>query len=142
MEGHCSNIHPIGPLFTTFLNLRLLDVKAKNIEEFRTIPLAPIEARFAKVFPGRLGRFSDGSREIILRYITRASNKLLPAAVCFRAFGYDVRELPPRGENGQAPWGCFTAEKQGEKLLVRMRIEDHRGNSWDDESAWYWALCL
>src|SRR4051794_38007133 len=60
----------------------------------RPLPLTALEERFADNFPGRLGRFSDGEREIILRWVTRETRTLHPAADCFKASGYELTHMP------------------------------------------------
>ena len=100
----------------------------------RELPLSEREARFAEGFPGRIGRFTDGRREIVLRWVAEETRMLHPAADCFEGLGYAVRRLPP--EDG---WGRFEASKGDEFLLVRERIADESGGAWTDVSAWYWA---
>src|SRR5688500_6271051 len=60
----------------------------------RVLPLSEIEQRFALSFPGRIGRFSDGQRELIVRWISTPTRKLHPAADCFKGSGYSVKPLP------------------------------------------------
>jgi hypothetical protein len=48
------------------------------------LPLTPREAGFTQDFPGRVGRFSDGQREIIIRWVGAPTRRLHPAADCFR----------------------------------------------------------
>jgi hypothetical protein len=101
-------------------------------------PLSLVEQRFAESFPGRIGRFSDGGREVILRWITVPTRKLHPAWDCFRGSGYHVKPLPLESADG-GMWGAFTAERGTQQLLVREVITDDHGNRWTDVSGWYWA---
>lgn len=107
----------------------------------RELPLTSLERRFERGFPGRIGRFTDGQREIVLRWVGAESRKLHPAADCFKANGYRVvpRPLVIRGDER---WSSFIAERGGEKLVVLERIHDGKGGQWSDFSAWYWATLL
>jgi len=105
----------------------------------RMLPLGPIEQRFAEDFPGRIARFSDGEREIVIRWVSQETRKLHPASDCFRGSGYSVKPQPLAIDNDGARWGTFIASRGGEKLTVRERIYDAAGNQWTDVSAWYWS---
>lgn len=102
------------------------------------LPLSERERRFGSDFPGRIARFTDGNREVIVRWVTEATRKLHPASDCFEGIGYRVRPLPLRVDEAGARWGGFTATRGGEKLRVYERIYSETG-SWTDVSAWYWA---
>ena len=54
------------------------------------LPLTPRETAFGQDFPGRVGRFSDGRREIIIRWVGAPTRRLHSAADCFRGSGYAV----------------------------------------------------
>jgi hypothetical protein len=103
------------------------------------LPLTALEQRFAENFPGRIGRFSDGQREIIIRWVTHETRKLHPAADCFRGSGYEVQALPMKLANEGERWGRFRAKKQGASMLIGERIFNHQGQQWTDVSAWYWS---
>jgi exosortase/archaeosortase family protein len=64
--------------------------------EIKKLPLSERESYFLEDFPGHIGRFSDGKREIIIRYVWEATRKLHPASDCFRATGYSTKPLPLR----------------------------------------------
>ncbi len=98
------------------------------------LPLSDREASFAEGFPGRVGRFGAGGREVVMRWVSEETRMLHPAADCFEGLGYTTRRL-----TDAAGWGRFEAAKDGERLLVRERIFDETGGSWTDVSAWYWA---
>jgi len=102
------------------------------------LPLGERDRRFADDFPGQIGRFSDGAREIILRHTTRATRRLHPASDCLRASGFAIDPLPARrGPDGRT-WGCFAARKPPDALRVCEQVRDAAGRSWPDPSAWYW----
>ena len=103
------------------------------------LSLTALEKRFGASFPGRVGRFSDGEREIILRWVPQETRKLHPAAECFRAAGYELTPQPMEVDAQRIRWGRFLARRGGTKLVVRERLHDADGNSWTDVSAWYWA---
>lgn len=102
------------------------------------LPLSEREQYFAADFPGKIGRFTDGEREIVLRWVSTASRKLHPASDCYRGSGYSVTNLPIVREQDGAQWGCFRAERQAHDTRVCERIYDNAGNSWSDTSSWFW----
>jgi hypothetical protein len=103
------------------------------------LPLSEREKRFIGEFPGRIARFTDGEREIIIRWITNETRKLHPSADCFKALGYTLHPMPIRVAAEGSRWSSFEALRGNEKLRVYERIYDQDGNSWVDVSAWYWA---
>ena len=103
------------------------------------LPLSERERRFGSDFPGRIARFTDGQREVIIRWVTEPTRKLHPASDCFEGIGYRVQPIPLRVDETGARWGGFTATRGGEKLRVYERIYADGGGSWTDVSAWYWA---
>ena len=104
----------------------------------RPLPLTALEERFADNFPGRLGRFSDGEREIILRWVARETRRLHPAADCFKASGYELTHMPIEVDAQGVSWGKFLARRGGTTVSVRERLYDD-GQSFSDVSSWYWA---
>jgi hypothetical protein len=104
-----------------------------------TLSLGAREERFAADFPGRIGRFSDGEREIVIRWVSRETRKLHAASDCFRGIGYSITPRPLAVDKDGARWGTFVARRGEERLDVRERIYDAHGNQWTDVSAWYWA---
>ena len=104
-----------------------------------SLPLTALEKRFEENFPGRIGRFSDGEREIILRWVSQETRKLHPAIDCFKGSGYAVTPQPIEVDSSGTRWGSFRAVRSAEKISVRERIYDAAGNKWTDVSAWYWA---
>jgi hypothetical protein len=103
---------------------------------------APEDALLARRFPGRVARFSDGRRQIVLRQVAAATRRLHPARDCFRAVGYDIAPAPMRLASGRGPASCFLARRSGRTLRVCERIEGPDGRSWPDISSWYWAALL
>jgi hypothetical protein len=108
------------------------------------LPLSEREARFAEGFPGRIGRFTDGSREVIIRWVEEPTRKLHPAADCFDGVGYEVRPMPAQVDEGGALWGRFEAVRDGERVVVRERVFEvpTGGAGSADVSEWYWAAVL
>ncbi len=110
----------------------------------RPLPLSALEQQFQTGFPGKIGRFSDGQREIILRWITHGNRRLHPAADCFKANGYTL-QTRPMITKGTARWSRFLATHGthgSTRLLVSERIIDGAGGQWSDTSAWFWATQL
>jgi hypothetical protein len=109
--------------------------EARTLHE---LPLTEQEQRFATEFPGRIGRFTDGRREIVMRWVTGATRKLHPAADCFRGSGYAVEPTPIETIHGGS-WGTFDAQRKGVRMHVREAIVAADGQRWTDASSWYWA---
>ncbi len=118
----------------------------------RPLALTPPETRFAGTFPGTMARFTDGSREILFRRVTRPTRKLHPASDCLRASGYTVTPLPAETAGPGRTWSRLAATRKGERLEVRELVVagdgtaagtsalEGAGNAetWTDVSAWYW----
>jgi hypothetical protein len=102
------------------------------------MPLTPRENSFVRDFPGRVGRFSDGQREIIMRWVDAPTRRLHSAADCFRGIGYGITPLPVRKDGSGAAMSCFRAGHGGDAIAVCELIRDERGGIWPDVSAWYW----
>ena len=97
------------------------------------------ERSFIEGFPGQTAHFSDGRREIIMRYTERATRKMLPAAQCFREAGFRISPLEGYTDAKGRTWSMFEAEKFGESLRVSERVTDRRGREWPRVNSWYWA---
>lgn len=102
-------------------------------------PLTQLELRFATDFPGKIGRFTDGKREIIIRWVTEPTRKMHFASDCFQGLGYTVKPLAVHRDEHGLLWASFAATKGNEKLRVHERIHNDAGESWTDVSAWYWS---
>jgi len=105
------------------------------------LPLTRLEESLQRDFPGRVGRFTDGHREIILRWVTQETRKLHASSDCFKANGYQV-EAMAIASTGKQRWSRFTASRGANRLQVAERIHDQDGGQWSDVSAWYWAALL
>ena len=111
-------------------------------EPIRDVPLSERELRFNGRFPGRIAKFTDGRRDLILRWVSQATRQLHGSADCFRGLGYTVTAQPAIIDARRATWSCFIAERGAHRLLVRERITDEQGRAWTDVSAWYWSAML
>ncbi len=105
----------------------------------RDLGLSERERFFLEDFPGQIGRFSDGNREIVIRRVTEATRKLHPASDRLEAVGYSTTPLPVKLDEAGKRWACFSAVKSDERLRVCERIEDDQGGAWTDVSSWYWS---
>ena len=102
------------------------------------MPLTPRENSFVRDFPGRVGRFSDGRHEIIIRFVDAPTRRLHSAADCFRGIGYSITPMPVRKDASGAAMSCFRAGHGGDAIAVCELIRDVSGSTWPDVSAWYW----
>jgi hypothetical protein len=102
------------------------------------LPLTETERRFSDGFPGRVGRFTDGEREIIMRWVLQPTRKLHPAADCFKGIGYTIRPLPIEVVAG-ANWSAFEAHRENSRLHIREIVIGSDHESWTDMSTWYWS---
>ncbi len=107
--------------------------------KLKELGLSEREIYFLQDFPGKIGRFTDGRREIIIRFVTEATRKLHPAKDCFAATGYQTQPLPLKIDDEGKRWACFSAKKRTESLRVCERITADSGSEWTDVSAWYWS---
>lgn len=106
------------------------------------LPVTAQERGFIQGFPGKIGRFSAGSREIIIRYVERPTRRLHPSADCLRGSGYRVSTQPVRRDGDGRLWGCVLAVRDGERYRVCEHIHDETGNGWYDVSSWFWTVVL
>ncbi|MEQ1717960.1 MAG: hypothetical protein ABL907_18630 [Hyphomicrobium sp.] len=106
------------------------------------LPLTPREQTFVRDFPGRIGRFSDGRREIILRWVAEPTRRLHPASDCFRGSGYRIKALPLKRDAAGTLMSCFSAARGGEHMRVCEAVRGDGGQSWPDVSSWYWTTML
>jgi hypothetical protein len=115
------------------------------------VPLSAREQRFDTGFPGQVARFTDGQREIIVRWVTQETRKLHPSTDCLKGVGYTIQPLPLWTDPAGNRWGCALAQRGAETLRVCERIAAHlepdialpQGAEvragWADVSSWYWA---
>lgn len=101
-------------------------------------PLTEQEAAFNTAFPGRIGRFTNGGRVVILRWVCHPTHRIHSSADCLRSAGYQTTyEAMVASPDGD--WSAFTAAHNGTMLQIRERCHDETGNSWPDVSSWFWA---
>lgn len=100
------------------------------------------ERVFLHGFPGSMARFTDGERDIVLRWVTRATRQLHPATDCYRALGYKVSDARIVTDEDHTQWRCFAARRDGDAKQVCEQLQDRDGRRWTDVSAWYWSAAL
>ncbi|GHU19529.1 hypothetical protein FACS189475_06900 [Betaproteobacteria bacterium] len=112
-------------------------------QSLRPLALSDVEQRFAQGFPGKIARLTNGRETLIWRHVMRPTRMLHPAADCYRALGWRIRDeqLEQVKNAGQSErWRCFIAGKGQENTLrVCEHIKDSAGQGFTDASAWYWA---
>jgi exosortase/archaeosortase family protein len=106
------------------------------------IQLSGVTARFAEGFPGKIAVFSVSDTRVVYRWLPQPTRQLHPASNCYKAGGYEINWLPAYTDNENQKWTQFEATKGSEKLQVRERLYDEKGQSWTDVSSWYWAAML
>lgn len=106
------------------------------------IPPAAEDARLALDFPGRIARFTDGRRQIVMRSVRSATRQLHPARDCFQAIGYEIRPAPMQPLAGGGFASCFEASRNGARFRVCEHLRDAAGASFPDASSWYWPALL
>lgn len=99
------------------------------------LPLTPLEESLQRDFPGRVGRFADGRREIVLRWVIQETRKLDASSDCFKANGYRVEAMSNK-RVGDERWSRFVATRGKVRLEVAERIHAADGGQWSDVSAW------
>jgi hypothetical protein len=106
------------------------------------LPLSKREEAFARDFPGRIGRFTDGEREIILRWVAEPTRRLHPASDCFRGSGYKTTPRNMKRDSSGRLMSCFSATRASETISVCEGVHGLDGQSWPDASSWYWDAIL
>ena len=133
-----SNLETINPVPSQFPGWPS-DYEGKLLTQ---LELTNREEFFVKGFPGKIGRFSDGSRELIIRWVERPTRKLHPAADCFKGIGYYITPKPIQVNELGIKMGCFNASKGSSELTVCEFIEQQDGNNLSDISAWFWGAMM
>lgn len=110
--------------------------------ELKRLPLTEREKRYHKKFPGHIARFTDGEREIVIRWLKKETRRLHPISDCLKGSGYDVTPLPLLIDADGRQWSCVSAKRQGTSMQACEIIFDEDGSSWSDVSSWYWASVL
>jgi hypothetical protein len=98
--------------------------------------------RFQQHFLGQGGKFTDGRRELIFRWVTKGTRQLHSSSDCFRGAGYSISPRSAAFDAQGTRWSCFAAERGRYRLLVRERITDEHGREWTDVSSWFWSVLL
>ncbi|WP_224242993.1 hypothetical protein [Hyalangium gracile] len=103
------------------------------------LPLTELEERFNAGFPGRIARFTDGQRVLVIRWVAVPTRQLHSTEDCFRGLGYSITPATLwRREDGQ-PWQRFIAARGDSRLVVREAITAEPGGRWTDVTEWYWS---
>jgi hypothetical protein len=115
--------------------------------EFEGRPLIPVplpveERRLLGDFPGSVARFTDGERDILLRWVNQPTRRLHPAEDCYRGWGFDVGAANVHADRDGNRWRCFEAVRDGVKRRVCEQIRDTEGVQFTDVSSWYWDATL
>jgi hypothetical protein len=100
------------------------------------------ELAAAKAFPGQIGRFTDGKREVVIRWVQGATRSLHPSSDCMKAMGYSIQPKRVRRDEAGSLWNCFEASKkviETKMFTVCEQVKDDNGNSWSDTSSWFWS---
>jgi hypothetical protein len=108
----------------------------------RETELGEMEKAFERDFPGRMGRFTDGSRSIVLRWVTAPTHRVHSGADCLRSFGWQVEPGDLWRDSEGALWSTWDVSKQGRRMRIREQCRDGQGGRWADVSAWFWAATL
>jgi len=108
----------------------------------RPVPLTARERVFLEGFPGAVARFTDGERDIVMRWVTQPTRRLHPASDCYRGVGYSVATPRIVADASGVQWRCFVATRAGERRDVCESLRDREAGRWTDVSAWYWAAAL
>lgn len=112
-------------------------------DSLRPLALTAVEQRFARRFPGQIGRFAAGDGSVwVLRDVSRPTRTLHPASDCFRGLGWRIEQARPQRDAEARLWRCFVAERAGERVRVCERIVDAGEHGFIDASSWYWAALL
>jgi len=111
-------------------------------KKLKHLPLSKREKSFLGNFPGKLARFSDGHRQIIMRWVTIPTRQLHPAIDCFRGLGFTISNIKISQDSNNHHWRKFTATLNTSKYTVREHIMDANNLVFTDTSSWYWQAML
>jgi hypothetical protein len=103
------------------------------------LPMEERERAFLSGFPGDVGRFTDGDRDIVMRWVTEPTRRLHPAEDCYRGLGFETSSSRIVRDADRTQWRCFTASRGEARREVCEQLQDREGRRWTDVSAWYWA---
>ena len=93
-------------------------------------------------FPGAAARFSDGERDILMRWVMQPTRRLHPAEDCYRGWGFEVATSKIRADRDGRRWRCFEVTREGVTRQVCEQIRDEDGTHYTDVSSWYWDATL
>ena len=115
--------------------------------EFEGRPLVPValtseQSRLLADFPGAAARFSDGERDILVRWVTQPTRRRHPAEDCYRGWGFEVAASKIRSDRDGRHWRCFDVTRDGNTRHVCEQISDSEGKDYTDVSSWYWNATL
>lgn len=115
--------------------------------EFEGRPLTPValtaeQRRLLAEFPGAAARFTDGDRDILMRWVSQPTRRLHPAEDCFRGWGFEVAASKIRVDRDGGRWRCFEVSRDGTTRHVCEQIRDREGADYTDVSSWYWDATL
>jgi len=115
--------------------------------EFEGRPLTPValtaeQSRLLADFPGAAARFSDGERDILMRWVTQPTRRLHPAEDCYRGWGFEDASSKIRADRDGRRWRCFEVTLDGVTRQVCDQIRDGDGANYTDVSSWYWDATL
>ncbi len=108
----------------------------------RETELSSRERDYNRVFPGRMGRFTDGARSIVLRWVTAPTHRVHSGAVCLQAAGGYMKPRDLWRDKNGILWSVWDLEGDAGPVRVRERCYDGQGKSWPDVSSWFWAAVL
>lgn len=111
--------------------------KTFNGKLLKEIPLNENEKKFLIDFPGKINKFTDGERQIIMRYIENPTRKLHSSSDCYKGIGYKIKYEPIEIDKDKIKWSSFIVKKGDKKLKIKERIYK-QGKNWTDVSSWYW----
>jgi len=101
------------------------------------------ERTFLAGFPGAVARFTDGERDIVMRWVTQPTRRLHPAEDCYRGLGFEISQPRVVSDADRTQWRCFIATRGDEESReVCEQLQDREGHRWTDVSAWYWAAAF
>jgi hypothetical protein len=106
------------------------------------VPLSEREQVFLSGFPGAVARFTDGERDVVMRWVTQPTRKLHPAEDCYRGLGYEIAQSRIVSDDERTHWRCFTATSSSGNRAVCEQLQDREGRRWTDVSSWFWAAAL
>lgn len=110
-----------------------------SLEDQPLIPreLSERDQPYLAGFPGRIAAFRSGNEEVLIRWVANPTRRLHSAADCYRGLGFEVK--PMKSVDGYA---IFEVKRDGVSLIVKERINDPAGKSYEDVGGWYWSAML